>query len=363
MKIGARSVKTGLAVILSMYVAYALHLTPITMGAIAAAFAIQPSIYRSFQTVIDNVQGNLIGAAIAIIFVLFIGSNPVIIGLAVIIVIIIHLKLKLHSTITLTMVTVIIIMGGTPPNEPFIIFALNRVLLVFIGVASAFVVNLVFLPPNYENKLYYKILNQTTDLFKWIRLIGQHASDHTMIKNELKTFQDEKFKMSQFYLWFKEERHYLKRHRFRQHRKMVVYRQMIATTNRLHELLKTLHRNEKDFHQLPANMALILQQRLEKLMAIHERILLKFNGKIRADHNEEYGKDSFQHKTKITESFFDGYQNNSDENGVNWLNLFPLIAHIVDYSQNLEHLDRLVDSFKSFHTKDNHVNLIEEKID
>ena len=133
MKIGARSLKTGLAVILSLYVAYAFNLTPITMAAIAAAFAVQPSVYRSYQSLIDNVQGNLIGAAVAILFVLFIGNNPVIIGLAVIIVIIFHLKLKLHSTITLTMVTVISIMGGTPPNEPFIIFALNRVYLFLSG--------------------------------------------------------------------------------------------------------------------------------------------------------------------------------------------------------------------------------------
>ncbi len=363
MKIGARSIKTGLAVILSMYIAMLFHLTPMSMGGIAAAFAIQPSIYRSFQSVIDNIQGNLIGAAIAVIFVLFIGSNPVIIGLAVIIVIIIHLKLNLHSTITLTMVTVIIIMGGTPPNEPFILFAINRVLLIFIGVVSAFVVNLVFLPPNYENKLYYKILNQTTELFKWVRLISQHASDHTMIKNELKIFQETKFKTSQYYLWYKEERHYLKKHRFAKHRKMVVYRQMITSTNKLHEILKTLQRNEQDFHQLPDAIKETLQNRLDKLMAIHERILLKFNGKIRADLNEEYAKDSSHHKTKITETFFEGYQKDDSSEEVNWLNLFPLIALIIDYSQNLDHLDRLVESFQTFHTADNHVHLIEEKID
>ena len=169
--------------------------------------------------------------------------------------------------------------------------------------------------------------------------------------------------MSQFYIWFKEERHYLKRHRFAQQRKLVVYRQMLATTNRLHEILKTLHRNENDFHHLPEDISLTFQQRMEKLMAIHERILLKFNGKIRADHNEETAKHSLQHQSKITETFFQAYQENTDRSELNWRNLFPLVAHIVDYSQNLEHLDRLVESFLNFHSTDKHVPLKEEKID
>ena len=75
MKLGARIFKTGIAITLALYLASWLGLpTPVFAG-IAAIFAIQPSIYRSFLTIVDQVQANIIGAATAIILDLFL--NPV----------------------------------------------------------------------------------------------------------------------------------------------------------------------------------------------------------------------------------------------------------------------------------------------
>ncbi|MFC7395146.1 FUSC family protein [Scopulibacillus cellulosilyticus] len=361
MRLGARSLKTGLAVaialIISSLLSTMLHFSNVTMSGIAAAVATQPSVRRSLRTMVDNVQGNIIGAIIAILFVKFIGSNPIIVGLAVIIVIVIMLKMRLHSTINLTMVTVIVIMAGLPPKGNFTDYALDRIILVLIGVVCATVVNIVFLPPNYENRLYYKILNQTNELFKWIRLISQHASEHTKIKQELAAFDENKLKIDNYYHWYKEERNYLKKHRFAKHRRSVIFRQMMATTNKLHDILKILERNEQDFHHLPESFKEILQKRLEGLMNYHERILLKFNGKIRDEHHEEHAKDTCKHKMKITESFIDFYDETAQQH---WLNLFPLIAAIVAYSQLLEHLDMLVESFQTYHKKANRINLVEE---
>lgn len=62
MKLGARILKTGIAIVLALYLATWLGLpTPVFAG-IAAVFAIQPSIYRSFLTIVDQVQANIIGA-------------------------------------------------------------------------------------------------------------------------------------------------------------------------------------------------------------------------------------------------------------------------------------------------------------
>lgn len=61
MKLGARILKTGIAIVLALYLATWLGLpTPVFAG-IAAVFAIQPSIYRSFLTIVDQVQANIIG--------------------------------------------------------------------------------------------------------------------------------------------------------------------------------------------------------------------------------------------------------------------------------------------------------------
>ena len=355
MKLGARIIKTGLAIVLSIYLSTWLGLQPASMAAVASAFAVQPSVYRSWQSIVDNVQGNIIGAIIASLFVISIGNHPIVIGLAVIVVIAIQLKLKLNHTITLSTVTVILIMSGTPANESFIMFAFNRLLLILVGVVSAFILNLIFMPPNYENKLYHLIVAQNTKLFTWVRMVTQHIPERATIKNELRHFQDQKFKIGQFFLWYQDERKYLRKHRYAQQRKTVLFRQMIATTNKLNDLLRTMNENEHLFHQLPEDLRNGLRDRLEYMMVTHERLLMRYNRKVRD--MDEAPHEAFRIKTKVTDAFIDFYNEQSKDK---WLHLFPLIAAIIAYGQQLEHLDTLIDSFHAFHKKENVVDIKNE---
>ena len=82
---------------------------PVFAG-IAAIFAIQPSIYRSYLTIIEQIQGNLIGAVVAVLFVLLFGHQLVFIGLAAVIIILIMIKLGLEKSISLALVMMIAIM-------------------------------------------------------------------------------------------------------------------------------------------------------------------------------------------------------------------------------------------------------------
>ncbi len=142
MKLGARILKTGIALILSLLVAQSLGLPSPVFAGIAAIFAVQPTIYRSYLSIIEQVQGNTMGALLAVIFVLLFGNNVFIIGLAAIILIAIHLKLKLENAVGLSLVTLIAIMET--PGDTFIQFALIRFSTIMLGVLSAFIVNLVF---------------------------------------------------------------------------------------------------------------------------------------------------------------------------------------------------------------------------
>ena len=135
MKLGARIFKTGLAVVLALMLGELLNVPSPVFAAISAVFAIQPSIYRSFLTVIEQIQGNVIGAVIAILFVILFGNHFLIVGLAAIILIMINLRLKI-DTITLSVVTLIIIMET--PQEEFITFALLRFATILLGIFPPF---------------------------------------------------------------------------------------------------------------------------------------------------------------------------------------------------------------------------------
>ena len=64
MVFGARVWKTGIAVALALYISAWLEFTPPVIAAVAAIFAMQPSIYRSWRYFLDQLQTNIIGAAI-----------------------------------------------------------------------------------------------------------------------------------------------------------------------------------------------------------------------------------------------------------------------------------------------------------
>ena len=225
MKLGARILKTGIAIILSLLLSELFQLPSPVFAAIAAIFAVQPTIYRSFLSIIEQIQGNFIGAIIAVIFVLLLGNHIVIIGLAAIIVITINLKLKIENTISLSLVTMIVIMET--PGDEFIQFALIRFSTIMLGVLSAFIVNLVFLPPKYEKKLYYKISDVTEETTKWIRLTIRHASEHRLLKNDIGKMKEAVRSLDHLYVMYKEELNYIKKNTLVKSRKLVIYRQMI----------------------------------------------------------------------------------------------------------------------------------------
>ncbi|MFT8390335.1 MAG: aromatic acid exporter family protein [Sporolactobacillus sp.] len=347
MRIGARSLKTGISVALALLIATYLHMTPPIMAGIAAAVTTQPSVRRSMRSLVQTIYGNLIGAIISIIAVFTIGDSSVSIGLVVILVIAIHLKFNMKDTLSLTMVTTIFIMAsGMNSTGQFIVEAIWRLALVCIGVLSATMINLLIIPPKYEDPLYDTIVVQTTDLLKWVRLLNERASNNTKIRSERAAFDRRKLQIENYYHWFREERIYSRKKRYSRMRRIVVYRQMILVISRLHRILDELDRNENTYRILPDKFRHMLRQQIDGMMAYHERVLLKFDGKIRRKRHEEQVRQEAQRKSALVESFAAHFSNSSADD---WLDLFPLIATVIDYSKQVSNLDRLVNSYQEHH--------------
>lgn len=346
MKLGARILKTGIAIVLSLYLGLLLHSPSPVFAGIAAIFAIQPTIYRSYLTIIEQVQGNLIGAILAVIFVLLLGNHIIVIGLAAIVVIIINLKLKLENTIGLTLVTLISIMETQSGN--FIQFAGIRFSTIMIGVFSAFIVNLVFMPPKYENKLYSKIVDATEEIIKWIRLSTRHDYDHQQLKTDIKKFKESINMMDLFYKMLKEERYYLKKNLPEKSRKLVIYRQLNVTAKKALDTLKRLHRYENELLQLPEDFKQSIQEQVDSLIYHHEQVLLRFIGKIPtpAPNPEE---NLYLNKQELFDYFLAHQKETAEQNSPHHYHTMQIVASIIDYGEQVEHLDTLITSFHSFH--------------
>lgn len=347
MKLGARILKTGIAIILSLYLGQLLHSPSPVFAGIAAIFAIQPTIYRSYLTIIEQIQGNIIGAILAVIFVLLLGNHIIVIGLAAIIVIILNLKLKLGNTIGLSLVTLISIMETQ--SGDFIHFAGIRFTTIMIGVFSAFIVNLVFMPPKYENKLYFKIVDTTEEIIKWIRLSTRHDYDHYLLKTDITKFKDSIQVMGQFYSMYKEERSYFKKNNPEKSRKLVIYRQLNITAKKALDTLKRLHRFENELLQLPEDYTHTIQEQLDSLIYHHEQVLLRFIGKIPTPPPFETEEIVYLNKQDLLDTFLEHQKENSDPNNPSPYHLMQIVASIIDYGEQVEHLDTLITSFHSYH--------------
>ena len=358
MKLGARIVKTGIAIALAIYLAMILGLPSPAFAGIAAVFAIQPSIYRTYQTILEQVQSNFIGAIVAIVFVLIFDNDPFVIGLVSIIVILLCLKLKIESTIALALVTVIAIMET--PDENFIYFALMRFGAVLIGVLSSFVINLIFLPPKHETKLYYKIVDNTKDIIQWIRVMTSNMSEHTVLRKELDKIKDAMIKTDHLYLLYKEERSYFRKKQYVKGRKLVLFRQMMVTAYSSLETLKKLHRFENEFHNLPDFFQAHYKDIVEQSLTYHEQLLFKYIGKIRPGVSYEFINDLNKKKKGLKDCFLRTYSNSNqqeDEEQQAIDHILILITAIIDYTEQLEHLDKLIDSFQTYHKDDNEVEI------
>lgn len=355
MKLGARILKTGIAIVISLYIAQLLDLPSPVFAPIAAIFAVQPTIYRSYLSIIEQIQGNIIGAVIAVIFVMIFGNGAIFVGLAAIIVITINLKLKIENNIGLSLVTLIAIMETQ--NAEFIQFAVVRFSTIMLGVLAAFIVNLVFLPPKYENKLYFRISSITEEITRWIRFSSRHASEHKLLKNDIDRIKESNIKLEQLYLMYKEERNYFKRNNLVKSRKLVIYRQMISTMKRSLETLKLLHRFENNLLIMSESFQETLQHQLDTLTHHHEQLLLRFIGKIRTQPIEE--NQEYINKVELYDMFV-SQQKNLDENDPVLYHIMQIISSIIEYGEYVEHLDTLINSFQSFHKKENEVTIEEE---
>lgn len=363
MKFGARIFKTGIAIILAVFLASLLPGSSMmsTLAGIAAMVAIQPSVYRSFKTVVEQFQGNIVGAVTAVVIFSIFGNNVVFIGLTAVIIIAILFKFNLQHVSNLAVVTALIILGHHEGD--FYISALYRFALVMIGVVSAFVVNFAFLPPKFETKMYYNSLNISTDIFKWFRLVLNGTTEFHYVKQDLELIRTRIVKLEQFYLYYKEERAYTKKQAFSQMRKKILFKEVIASTRRAYEVLRKMNRYENDIHNLNDHFKVQMKFELDELITLHEQVLVRISQKAKHEKNQVADYLVEPYKENLMEIFIKEIENNSQQNDYYIENVMQVIAAMHDYKATILHLDKLSASYFKYHPDDSEIQISDEDFD
>ncbi|WP_274648842.1 aromatic acid exporter family protein [Paenibacillus humicola] len=332
MTIGARVLKTGLAVALAVYISGLLGFSSPILAAVSSIFTIQPSISRSWRQVLDQFQTNVLGAIVAIIAVKLLGNTAFTLGLVCIIVIVICIRLKMENTIGLTLVTVVAVMEA---NGEGWLYALERYSMVLTGMAAAFAVNAAVFPPRPRKQFLEHVHGAYAQLSLLLRMAISNELKEDVHRKEKEKLHGALRKLEERYDVLEEERPLLARRKQSRARQLIVSKQMIKTLQKGADLLDAV---EEHYFAAPGagEWARQLDAQIEELTKYHEQILLKLEGKTKPHAGivpEE------EREARLTRQLTDYLQ--SDADGRN--RLVFVASGMLEYAYHLRRLDRLAD--------------------
>lgn len=333
---GPRVLKTGISVTLALFICSLANLEYSVFAGVAAIFTIQPSIYRTWKQVREQIQANTLGAMLALFALYFFGSSPLVIGVVVISVIVICLKLKMEASISLTLVTVLAIMSA-PGQEDFL-YVLNRFAVIMIGIASAFIVNLLILPPKYKENFFSKVQTVFETMSLLLRTAVSDELTESYYQEKRKEFRTDLQQLEDLYELFDEEREKMAKINPLNVREIVVFKQMLKTIQQAADVLKVI---EEHYFQSRTTMAedQLFDDQIEQLTKWHEYLLLKYEGKIKL-------KDRFEDDrvTRGTRVFLIQMMERDSEKIENQ-RLNVVASAVYEYAFQLQRLDQLVGSY------------------
>jgi uncharacterized membrane protein YgaE (UPF0421/DUF939 family) len=151
MFIGARTIKTGLAVTTTFLLCKLFRIEPAVFAAITAVVNMQNSVSKSLNNAWQQIGVHLLAATLSLIIGLLLGANPISIGLGVIVLILLCNRIGWSGGILLGIVSIIFILDSPP--TAFLTHAFSRTLSIFLGLGVALVINRILAPPRYKTKL------------------------------------------------------------------------------------------------------------------------------------------------------------------------------------------------------------------
>ncbi|WCK55350.1 aromatic acid exporter family protein [Aneurinibacillus sp. Ricciae_BoGa-3] len=349
MRVGARIVKTGIALIVALFVCDLFQLNTPVIAAVAATLSIQPTVYRTVIQLREQFEANIIGAVIGVTATYFLGPQPIVVGLVVMLVIIINLKLKLHDSLVLSVITVVSVMELTTGN--YWQFAWNRFFLNVIGILSAAVVNAIFIPPRYEKRLFNEIHELADKFSLLLRTLINNEMDERAFREEKEKVKSGLKKVETLFDMYTEEKTRFRKVTYSRSKKRVLFKQMITVLHKEMDMLRTLERHIFSSFETTHYLFPIIQQQLTDLTEYHKSILMTYQGLLKVRESWHIPETIAEKNEHLMDEFMSLYPadknaaGHEDDNG--WRHLFPIVAEIMEYSVQLEHLDKLVHSFQT----------------
>ncbi|KXZ40306.1 Aromatic acid exporter family member 1 [Alkalithermobacter thermoalcaliphilus JW-YL-7 = DSM 7308] len=185
MKIGMRTIKTGIAVFLCVLIFKLFNMGSAMYAVLAAVISMQNTVIYSFKAGKNRMLGTFIGALVGLICALIKPESAILSGIGVMIVIHIANLLKSKETLPIAAVVFSAIMLKLE-QESAIVYSLSRIIDTFIGIVIAISVNYFISPPKYFEKIdskYKKVIDDTLNIVKMSICYNQTINSSLIIED------------------------------------------------------------------------------------------------------------------------------------------------------------------------------------
>ncbi|MDX9916501.1 MAG: aromatic acid exporter family protein [Gudongella sp.] len=176
-RIGMRTFKTGLAVMLGVSIADLLGLRSPLFVALGVLSTLQTSVAESFLMGKNRILGTIMGALVAVIMVEYLPVNNLLLGVGLVIVI--HILNILGWKMTISLSAVVFTSVYLNKDVHAMEYALHRMLDTLVGIATGVLVNYLIAAPDSSGKLYDLLIEMTEDAreFAYNLVIGKKSVD------------------------------------------------------------------------------------------------------------------------------------------------------------------------------------------
>lgn len=200
-KIGMRTIKTTIAVLLTIIASHVLKLQSPLLAGIAAIVTMQSNILNSIEEGKSRLLGTIFGAVIGILFALIAPGNLILVGIGMIVVIMVCNHMGWEDSIIIALIVFLSMMIEQKEGQR-LSYSINRTIDTFIGVLIASIINVIISPPDLEKRTlstcrlllneYEKTLdaittgNETVNLDNLRSKLEKLHEDYQILKKESK---------------------------------------------------------------------------------------------------------------------------------------------------------------------------------
>lgn len=150
---GLRIVKTGIAILISLYISLLFRPELSFYAVIAVVFSMDKNLLLSLHAGKSRMVGTLLGALIGVFFAEFLPGGPWSCAIGTILLIWLLNGLKLNSSIIIASIVFLAITSGLTQDDPAA-YSTIRLFETLIGIVVAWLVNILILPYNNLPKIH-----------------------------------------------------------------------------------------------------------------------------------------------------------------------------------------------------------------